>query len=115
MNQKRRLSGILAIAALLLFPSISRGQELSLTLRTVPISKAITEVQKVSGYSIVVKSDGLDLSKTVSVQFENEDIRTAIRKIFEGQPVEVAVSSKNISVSIRELQAPPHNRLNSLR
>ena len=107
MNQKRRLSGILAIAALLLFPSISRGQELSLTLRTVPISKAITEVQKVSGYSIVVKSDGLDLSKTVSVQFENEDIRTAIRKIFEGQPVEVAVSSKNISVSIRELQAPP--------
>ena len=108
MNPKRRLFGAPVIIALLLLPSVLRGQEISLALRSVPISKAITEIQKVSGYSIVVKSDGLDLSRTVSLSFEKEDIQAVVRKVFEGQPVDVIVSGKNISVSLKEQQPPFH-------
>ena len=80
---------------MLLASAVLNAQNISLSLRSVPVSKAITEIQKASGYSIVVKSDGLDLSRQVSVNAENEDIRTVIGNVFAGQDVEVTVSGKN--------------------
>ena len=79
---------------MLLASAVLNAQNISLSLRSVPVSKAITEIQKTSGYSIVVKSDGLDLSRQVSVNAENEDIRTVIGNVFAGQDVEVTVSGK---------------------
>ena len=98
---------------MLLASAVLNAQNISLSLRSVPVSKAITEIQKASGYSIVVKSDGLDLSRQVSVNAENEDIRTVIGNVFAGQDVEVTVSGKNISVIKKEhpLPTPPvHDR-----
>ena len=94
---------------MLLASAVLNAQNISLSLRSVPVSKAITEIQKTSGYSIVVKSDGLDLSRQVSVNAENEDIRTVIVNVFAGQDVEVTVSGKNISVIKKEhpLPTPP--------
>ena len=93
---------------MLLASAVLNAQNISLSLRSVPVSKAITEIQKASGYSIVVKSDGLDLSRQVSVNAENEDIRTVIGNVFAGQDVEVTVSGKNISVIKKEHPLPTH-------
>ena len=98
----------LGVLALFLVSGLARGQEISLTLRSVPVSKAITEIQKASGYSIVVKSDDLDMSATVSLSIENESVESAISKVFAPQPVDISVSGKNISISRRQpLPAAP--------
>ena len=94
----------LGVLALFLISGLARGQEISLTLRSVPVSKAITEIQKASGYSIVVKSDDLDMSATVSLTIENESVESAISKVFAPQPVDISVSGKNISISRRQPQ-----------
>jgi len=77
------------------------GQNVSLSLRNVPLEKAIAEIQKVSGFSVVVKSDGLDMGRNVTLNVSDEDISSVIRKAFAGQDVDIVVSGSNISVSKR--------------
>ncbi len=96
-----------ALVWLLFCPLLLRGQEISLTLRSVPISKALTEIQKASGYSIVVKSDDLDISRKVSLTLENESVQSAISRVFAPQSVDITVSGTNISVSRKHVPTPP--------
>lgn len=102
-----RLLRTMAAAAAFLLPQMMAGQDINLTLRSVPISKAITEIQKASGYSIVVKSDDLDMSGTVSLSFENESVQSAISRVFAPQQVEIEIHGKNISVSRKKPQITP--------
>ncbi|MBO4428258.1 MAG: TonB-dependent receptor [Bacteroidales bacterium] len=94
----------IALFALLLCPLVLKGQEVSVSLRSVPVSRAISEIQKASGYSIVVKSDGLDLNRQISLTVDNEGIQSVLTKVFEGQQVEISVSGKNVFVTKKASQ-----------
>ncbi len=81
------------------------GQIITLNLRNTPVSRAVTEIQKMYGYSVVIKSEGIDLSRQVSVNAENEDLKTVLAKLFEGQDVVIDVNGNNVFISKR--QTPP--------
>ena len=106
MSVTNRLIRAIACLALLFLPGLLSGQEISLNLRSVPVSKALTEIQKASGYSIVVKSDDLDLTRQVTLSIENESVSSAISRVFAPQQVEISVSGKNISVSRKVSKTP---------
>ncbi|MBO4340683.1 MAG: STN domain-containing protein, partial [Bacteroidales bacterium] len=106
MSVTNRLIRAFACLALLFLPGLLSGQEISFNLRSVPVSKALTEIQKASGYSIVVKSDDLDLTRLVTLSIENESVSSAISRVFAPQQVEISVSGKNISVSRKVSQTP---------
>lgn len=87
------------------------GQKVSLSVKGVSLEKAISEIQKVSGYSVIVKAEGLDMNRTVSVTADNEDISSVVRKAFAGQDINVIVSGSSISISKRVVtkSVPQHN------
>ena len=87
--------------------ALSYGQNLSLNLRNTTVSRAVTEIQKLYGYSVVVKPDGLDMERQISVSIAGEDVKEAITKIFTGQSVEVEVSGRNVSVKKQIRQNSP--------
>ena len=91
-----------AIVSLCLMLALSLqvlGQQISLNLRDIPISRAVTEIQKLYGYSVVIKAEGVDLSRHITVSASDEDIHSVLGKIFAGQDVLINVEGKNITVS----------------
>ena len=104
--KKRFNIGILTVFFFFL-PWVLSAQKVTVSVRNVPISRAIAEIQKVSGYSIVVKSEGLDLQRVVSLSLENEDIEPLLTKLFEGQSIEMSINGRNIYVSRKVLALPP--------
>ena len=99
----------LVLSLLLLVSFISSAQDITLNLRNTTVSRAVTEIQKMYGYSVVVKPDGLDMERAVNVSLAGEDVKSALTKVFSGQPVEIEVSGKNVSVKKSIPQAMPQN------
>lgn len=81
------------------------GQDINLNLKNTSVGKAVSEVQKHSGYSIVVKSAGLDMTKIISLSLINETVSSALKKIFAGQDISVLVKGNEVFVS----KAPAQN------
>ena len=86
--------------------TLSYGQNITLNLRNTTVSRAVTEIQKIYGYSVVVKSDGLDMERVVSVSLSGEDVKGALTKIFAGQPVDVEVNGRNVSIMKQASPSP---------
>ena len=103
------VSGRLLMLPVLLMVSftLSYGQNISLNLRNTTVSRAVTEIQKLYGYSVVVKPDGLDMERQISVSIAGEDVKEAITKIFTGQSVDVEVNGRNVSVKKQIRQSSP--------
>ena len=57
------------------------------------------ELQKKYGYSVVVKSTELDLSKVISVNLKDKDVKEVVAAIFEGQDADITITGKNIAVA----------------
>ncbi len=104
----------LALLILLTFSLPASGQRISLNLNGVTIQRAITEIQKLSGKSIIIESDGLDLNEKVNVLFTDKDVSTVIEDLFAqtGQDVSVFNKQKIIEVSkkIPSTQTPERSK-----
>lgn len=109
MKLYHRSVRLLVLSLLLLVSFISSAQDITLNLRNTTVSRAVTEIQKMYGYSVVVKPDGLDMERAVNVSLAGEDVKSALTKVFSGQPVEIEVSGKNVSVKKSVPQAMPQN------
>ena len=86
------------LTATLLSCVLVSAQDISLNMRDVKVSRVIAEIQARYGYSVVVKSSGIDMERKVSVSLADVDVETAVRKVFEGQPVSVSVSGRTVLV-----------------
>ena len=92
MRLNHGLGRLLVLSVLFLSSfTVSQGQNISLNLRNTTVSRAVTEIQKIYGYSVVVKPDGLDMEKNVTVSVSDADVKTALARIFVGQPVDIEV------------------------
>ena len=98
MKLYHRSVRLLVLSLLLLVSFISSAQDITLNLRNTTVSRAVTEIQKMYGYSVVVKPDGLDMERAVNVSLAGEDVKSALTKVFSGQPVEIEVSGKNVAL-----------------
>lgn len=99
--KKRNLISVL----LMLFMSLQAfGQKVTVNIQNAPISSVLTKIQKDYGYSFAVKSNDLDLTKTVSVSARNQNLVDLISKVFDssGQAVDVTMSGKILSISMKK-------------
>lgn len=88
-----------ALAALLLCTGLQLGaQNISARMRNVTVQKAIEYLQREYGYSFSVKTDEVDVSRTVSISAAGADIDGVLAQLFAGQDVEYAVSGKMVTV-----------------
>ena len=100
MNLKSFIRVLVALlTAVFLSCALGYAQDITLNMRDVKVSRVIAEIQSRYGYSVVVKSSGIDMERKVSVSLKDVDVETAVRKVFEGQPVSVSVSGRTVLVS----------------
>jgi len=98
--------GLTLVSVMLLFAAELNAQQAGITLKDVPLSKAITEIQKSTGYSVVVKAEGLDLSRTISLTINADDPKAAVGQLFAGQDVDITLNDKTVIVSRKLVSAP---------
>ena len=90
---------LLTVCAVICFATGVSAQNSDIRLKDVTVQTAIMELQKKYGYSVVVKSTELELSKVISIDLRGKDIKNVVSAIFEGQNADVTITGKNIVVA----------------
>ncbi len=76
-----------------------RAQCITLSLRNVSVTTAMSQLQKNSGYSFVYNSKDIKGSRLVSVTANNKPISEVVAQILEGQGVDYVIRNKSIIIS----------------
>ncbi len=95
----RLLRSAFALAVLLAFTPALSAQTVNLSLKNMPIEKACKEIEKQTGYNFVYPKDLRETNYQVNLDLKNEDVKTAIGKVFQGSPFEYRVVNKVVSVN----------------
>lgn len=90
---------LLTVCAVVCFGVGVSAQNIDIRLKDVTVQTAIMELQKKYGYSVVVKSTELDLSKVISVNIKDKNVKDVVAAIFEGQNADITITGKNIVVA----------------
>ena len=96
---------ILALMLSALVSLTAFSQPYSLSLRDVTVQDAVDQIQSRFGYSIVIRSTQVDLSRKVTVSASDADIESILSQVFAGQDVVYSVDGRNIQVSRSEKPA----------
>ena len=102
-----------AVACCCLTGTIS-AQNIALKMNNVTVKQAMEELEKKSGYSFVFSSQDVDTRKRISVSAENEDVRTVVQQILNGQNVTCEIQGKNIVVRKITQQKAPTGKLKTV-
>ena len=92
---------VVAVLAFMLSAGNISAQTAKVTFsaRNTSIENALGTLKSKYGFSFVMKTDGLDLSKKVTVSVTNETVEAAVAKIFAPTPVAVEVKSSVVYIS----------------
>lgn len=90
---------LLTLCAVIGFSLRSSAQDIDFKLKDVTVQNAVMELQKKFGYSVAVKSTELDMSKIISVDMKDKDVKDVVAAIFAGQNADISISGKNIIVA----------------
>ncbi len=102
-----------AVACCCLTGTIS-AQSIAMKMSNVTVKQAMDELEKKSGYSFVFSSQDLDTQKRISVSADNDDVRTVIQQILNGQNVTYEIQGKNIVVRKITQQKAPTGKLKTI-
>lgn len=108
-NSLRRVfrAALAAVLSFALFAGVLSAQNanVSLSAKGTSIENALGMLKTDYGYSFVMRTDGLDLSRKVTVSVKNVSVETAVTKIFA--PTAVAVDVKENVVYISAMTRRP--------
>lgn len=89
---------VFVLAFLLCIGITANAQRVTLSLHNVPVTTAISQLQKISGYSFVYNSKDINSNKLVSITGKNIPLSNAVDKILEGQDVSYVIRNKSIII-----------------
>lgn len=89
---------ILCLALLLAFTS-GMAQNVSMHIRNVSIEDALASIKANYGLSFVMHTEGLDMSRKVTVAADNLPVEKVIELLFAPTPVKVEVDENLVIVS----------------
>lgn len=64
-----------------------QASTVTMTLRNVTVKQAIVDLQKNTGYSVVIYAKDVDMNRRVSVDARNEKVANVVGQILAGQDV----------------------------
>lgn len=96
---------LVVLALLLAGPRLLSAQNLNIQKSNITVGDAIAELNRAEGYSVVVNSDEVDMTKVISISARNASIQEVLDQIFAGQDVSYVIDGKKLSVS-KKTQKP---------
>jgi TonB-linked SusC/RagA family outer membrane protein len=86
----------------LLFSIAVSAQKISLSLKNLPIEKVFKEIEHKTDFRFSYASEALEGTTPVTTEIKDEDIETALQKIFDGQPLTYSIDQHFILVRPKE-------------
>ena len=90
---------LLATFLALSMEASAKASMVTMTLRNVTVKDAIVDLQKNTGYSVVIYAKDVDMNRRVNVEARNEKVANVVGKILAGQNVSYEINGKTIVVS----------------
>jgi TonB-linked SusC/RagA family outer membrane protein len=97
-----KLTMLILITAILQVSANSFAQKVTLSERNVPLNKIFEEISNQTGYDFLVSTDNLKKAKLVTIHVQNEELQSALDKIFNGQPLTFVIQEKMVVVSQKD-------------
>lgn len=82
----------------------AQARTVTMNLRNVTVKTAIVNLQKTTGYSVVIYAKDVDMGRRVNIKANNEELSTVIEQILVGQNVSYEIHGKTIVVHQRSTQ-----------
>src|SRR5476651_1577253 len=105
-----KLTTLILITAILQVSASTLAQRVTLSERNAPLNKIFEKISDQTGYDFLVSTENLKKAKSVTINVRNEDLKSALDKIFAGQPLNFVIQEKMVVVSKRE--SLPINKVN---
>ena len=99
--QNKKLSILLAflVMSLTTMSFAAENRKVSMSLTDVSVKEFFSDLEKQSGYSFAYKNSQVDLTSTVSVQAENEDVVALVNRILKNQNLSATIDGTWIILS----------------
>lgn len=80
--------------------SLETLQDIRLTIKEndVPISKIISEIEKQTNYSIIIRQNDINLNENVSLQVKNEPLISVLDQVFRKKGLQYQIKDYTISI-----------------
>jgi TonB-dependent SusC/RagA subfamily outer membrane receptor len=96
------LTTLILITAILQVSASTYAQKITLSERNAPLTKIFEKISDQTGYDFLVSTENLKRAKSVTINVQNEDLKSALDKIFTGQPLSFVIQEKMVVVSKKE-------------
>ena len=96
-------SWLLLAACSLLLSTQLHAQNITMNFKGT-VQQAIELLQKNYNYSVVIKTNGVDLKKQVEIKASNKSVSEVVNQIFASQNVSCSVDGRNILVKSKEAE-----------
>lgn len=98
---KHMMSACLSLLLTVQIVSAQNNQSVSLNARNISIENVLNRLKTQYGLSFVMKTEGLDLSKRVTLEVEQQPITDVLARIFSPQDIEVDISDSVITIGLK--------------
>lgn len=89
---------LLLFTTSLCFTVSSQEAKITLKIKDRPLSEVLNQIEAKSGYSILVRSNDVNLNEIVSVDATNLSVSEVLNELFKQSKISYEISGKNISV-----------------
>src|SRR5476651_574413 len=97
-----KLTTLILITAILQVSASTFAQKVTLSERNATLNKIFEKISDQTGYDFLVSTENLKMAKSVTINVQNEDLKSALDKIFTGQPLSFVIQEKMVVVSKKE-------------
>jgi TonB-linked SusC/RagA family outer membrane protein len=98
-----KLTTLILITAILQVSANTFAQKITLSERNAPLNKIFEKISDQTGFDFLVSTENLKMAKSVTINVQNEDLKSALDKIFTGQPLSFVIQEKMVVVSKKAL------------
>jgi TonB-linked SusC/RagA family outer membrane protein len=104
-----KLTTIILITFILQVSASTFAQKVTLSEKNAPLTKIFEKISDQTGFDFLVSTENLKASKSVTINVQQEDLKSALDKIFLGQPLTFVIQEKMVVVSAKEQAAKKAN------
>jgi TonB-linked SusC/RagA family outer membrane protein len=97
-----KLTTLILVAAILQVSASTYAQKITLTEKNTPLNKVFEKISDQTGYDFIVSTENLKKAKPVTINVQNEEVKSVLDKIFAVQPLNFIVREKMVVVSKKD-------------
>jgi TonB-linked SusC/RagA family outer membrane protein len=97
-----KLTTIILITFILQVSASTFAQKVTLSEKNAPLIKIFEKISDQTGFDFLVSTENLKKARLVTINIQNEELKSALDKIFTEQPLSFVIQEKMVVVSKKE-------------